>query len=347
MKSIQDFNVKGKRILVRCDFNVPLSEKGDVLDDAKIKDALPTLCYLLENMAKVIIITHLGRPNGMVEDKLRLDKVKKVLEKLLGVPVVKSIDCIGSDAITKATSLKNGEILLLENVRFHKEETENNESFAKTLASLGEIYINEAFDSCHRVHASIVGIPRFLPHGAGFLLKKEVKVLSNIMQRSAFPVVAIIGGAKVQTKVRFVNSFCSFADMVIINGLMQKEIIDKKVNLEYPEKVLGPKNSFSEPDISEEDLKKVIQNILSAKTVFWNGPFGKIEDPQYTVGTRSIAEAIIESGAFSVVGGGETIEFLKKEGMMSKFSHISTAGGAMLEFLSGQSMPGLVILDCN
>ncbi|MSU60562.1 MAG: phosphoglycerate kinase [Candidatus Staskawiczbacteria bacterium] len=344
MKSLKDFIFKNKRVLVRCDFNVPIDERGQILDDAKIQEALPTLKYLIENRAKIIIVTHLGEPEGKIVDGLRLNKIRDRLEKLLDVDIMKSFDCIGRDVENQASRLKMEEILLLENVRFHKGETENNLDFAKKLSLLADIYINEAFDVCHRNHASVTGITQFLPHGAGFALEKEVKVLSQIMSAPVRPMVAIIGGAKVSTKALFVHPFCAFADVVIVNGLIKQELIAKKIPLEYPEKVLGPKDNLKGLDLTAEDIKKITSKIVHAKTVFWNGPFGKLEDKKYTTGTLAIANAIIESKAFSVVGGGETIEFLKKEGILDKFSHVSTAGGAMLEFLSGQKLPGLEAL---
>lgn len=315
MKSLTDFDVKNKRILVRCDFNVPLSEDGQILDDTKIKEALPTLNYLLEHGAKPIIITHLG------DGHESLDNVKARLFELLGQ-----------------------EIEMLENIRSHKEEIENDENFAKKLASLGDIYINEAFDVCHRAHASVVGIPKFLPHGAGFALEKEVKILSQIMQHPERPMIAIIGGAKASTKAAFVEPFCAFADLVIINGLIKQELVTEKISLEYPEKVFGPKSDLQALDISDEDVRKITEKILQAKTIFWNGPFGKFEEKEYAKGTRAIADAIIKSGAYSVVGGGETLEFLRQEGILDKFSHASTAGGAMLSYLAGELMPGLEAL---
>ena len=312
MKSITDFSVEGKKVLVRCDFNVPLSESGEILNDAKIRESLPTLQYLLDHNAKVIVITHLG------DGSESLDGVKKRLFELLG-----------------------RQVEVLENIRSHKGEMENSPEFAKTLADMGDIYINEAFDVCHRNHASVVALPALLPHGAGFALQKEVQVLSQIMQQPERPMVAIIGGAKVSTKAPLVDPFCAFADLVIVNGLIKQELITQEIPLQYPEKVLGPKDNLESLDINEQDILRITTPILKAKTIFWNGPFGKFEDEQYKNGTLQIAKAIIESKAFSVVGGGETIEFLDKEGMLDQFSHVSTGGGAMLDFLAGQTLPGL------
>ncbi len=344
MKTVKNFEVKNKRVLVRCDFNVPLSETGEIDDDEKIQEALPTLKYLIEQKAKVIIITHLGEPEGKLAAALKLDAIRDRIEKLLDVHIMKAFDCVGRDVENQAARLKGGEMLLLENVRFHKEEMENNPDFAKKLAILGDIYINEAFDVCHRNHASVAGLPALLPHGAGFALEKEVKVLSQIMQKPARPMVAIIGGAKASTKAAFVGPFCAFADLVIVNGLIKQELIAKKIPLEYPEKVFGPKDHLDGFDIGAEDIKKITEKILKAKTIFWNGPFGKCEEKKYSAGTRAIAQAIIKSGAYSVVGGGETLEFLRKEGILDKFSHASTAGGAMLSYLAGEKLPGLEAL---
>lgn len=350
MKTIKDFEVKNKRILVRCDFNVPLDERGEILDDTKIQEALPTLRYLIEHQAKIVILSHLGEPEGKIIPGLKLDVIRDRIESLLEIHIMKAFDCVGRDVESQVSRLKKGEVLLLENVRFHKEETLSTGSgqvdmdFAKKLSLMGDIFINEAFDVCHRNHASVAGIPEFLPHGAGLALEKEVKVLASIMARPARPMVAIIGGAKATTKATFIEPFCAFADLVIISGLIKQELADQKISLEYPGKVVGPKDHLDAPDITDHDSARLTKQILRAKTVFWNGPFGRCEDKKYAKGTREIAHAIIESGAFSVVGGGQTVAFLKKEGILDKFSHVSTAGGAMLEFLSGQPMPGLEAL---
>jgi phosphoglycerate kinase len=217
--------------------------------------------------------------------------------------------------------------------------------FAKKLAAFGEVYINDAFGDCHRSDASVVGIPALLPHAAGLLLQQEVEVLSAIMEKPARPMVAIIGGAKVSTKASLVESFCAFADLVIVNGLIKQELISKRIPLGYPEKVFGPKENLEALDLTDNDTQRIIAQIAKAKTVFWNGPFGKFEQENYKQGTLAIAKAIIASGAYSVVGGGETIEFLDKEGMLEKFNHVSTGGGAMLNFLAGEQLPGLKALN--
>jgi phosphoglycerate kinase len=345
MKRIKDFEVKDKKVLVRCDFNVPLSDGGEILDDAKIREALPTLQYLLDNGAKIIITTHLGEPKGVVVESLKLNGVSQRLSELIKEPVKKLNDCIGNDVDMAVANMQPGEIIMLENVRFHKEETDNDPNFAKQLASLADMYVNEAFDVCHRNHASVALVPTFLPHAAGLLLEKEVGVLHQIMQQPMRPMVAIIGGKKVETKAQFVDPFCAFADLVIVSGLIKQELIDKKIPLQYPEKVMGPKDNLDALDIGDEDIARITQRILQAKTIFWNGPFGKYEDEVYSAGTKAIAKAIIDSRAYSVIGGGETLAFLHKEGVQDEFSYVSTAGGAMLEFLSGQELPGLKVLQ--
>ncbi len=345
MKQIKDFDVKSKTVLVRCDFNTPLDGCGSILDDGKIKETLPTLQYLIKNQAKVVILTHLGEPEGHVVENLKLNVIKDALEKLLGFAIKKSNDCIGGQVKKNVGDLAVGEVLLLENVRFHKEEMENNLSFAKKLSELGDIYVNEAFDVCHRSHASVVGITQFLPSAMGFALQKEVEVLSNIMAHPKRPMVAIIGGAKVTTKAHLVDGFCAFADLVIISGLIKQELVSQKIHLQYPEKVFGPKEDLGGLDIGLEDIRRITSQILQAKTIVWNGPFGKVEDQNHKQGTIEIAKAIMESEAFSVVGGGQTLAFLKQEGMLDKFSHVSTGGGAMLSFLAGEELPGLVAID--
>ncbi|MSU54348.1 MAG: phosphoglycerate kinase [Candidatus Staskawiczbacteria bacterium] len=345
MKTIKDFDVEGKRILVRCDFNVPLDEDGNICDDFRIVKTLPTIEYLVEQKAKIILMSHLGEPEGRIIPALNLNKIKEKLEELLNMDIVKADDCIGPKVQQQVENLEPGEILLLENLRFHKEETENDSDFAEKLAQLGDFYINDAFADCHRTHASIALIPQFLPGGAGLLLEEEISVLSKIMQQPDRPMVAIIGGSKASTKAPLVDPFCAFADLVIVNGLIKQELIAQKIPLQYPEKVLGPKDNLERLDVNEQDVLRFTSPILKAKTIFWNGPFGKFEDEQYKNGTLQIAKAIIESKAFSVVGGGETIEFLDKEGMLDQFSHVSTGGGAMLDFISGQTLPGLEALN--
>ena len=289
----------------------------------------------------------MGEPEGKVTPILTLDKVKERLEMLLGKEVLKTDDCIGPEVEKKVSELNSGEILLLENVRFHKEETENDSEFAKQLANLGDIYINDAFGDSHRAHASMVGIPQYLPHGAGLLLEKEIENLNKILQSPEKPLIALVGGAKVKTKGAFIEKISEAADMVLISGLIKKEFLTSSLRVERSnlQKIIGPANDLNALDIDEETIKIFREKILQAKTIVWNGPFGKFEEEPYGKGTLQIANAIIESGAFSVVGGGETIEFLNKEGMLDEFNHVSTGGGAMLNYLAGEKLPGLEALE--
>ena len=343
LKLLQDFNVSEKRILVRCDFNVPQDVDGNILDDFKIKKSLPTIQYLLEQNAKIILMSHLDvLENGTMPT---MDSVKSKLEELLGVSIKKTDDCVGPEVLKSANNLQTGEILLLENVRFHKEETENSEAFTKELADLGDIYINDAFAVCHRAHASVAGVPKYLPHGAGFLLEEELKNLDIILKNPARPLVVLVGGAKVETKYKFIENISEIADTVLIGGLLKKEIIEENLQFKNPEKIIGPEDNLSAKDLDEKTIELFCQKIAEAKTILWNGPFGFFEEKEFEAGTLKIAQAIIKSGAFSVVGGGQTVEFLNKEGMLDKFSYVSTGGGAMLDYLSDQQLPGLKALE--
>ena len=343
IKSIKDFDVKNKRILVRCDFNVPLNEDGNISDDFRIRKILPTIQYLIKNKAKTILMGHLDNPDSSVTETT--DVVKNRLEKLLKFKIKKTNDCVGDEVLKEVSNLTEGEVLLLENLRFHKEEVDNDDNFAKNLAKLGDIYINEAFSVCHRAHASIVGIPKYLPSGAGFLLIKEIEALSKIINNPIKPLIALIGGKNVKTKVKFINNISVLAHIVIVNGLIKKEILKEKLNFKDDKKIIGPLNDLDSLDLDQKTIKFFSKKILTAKTIIWNGPFGRFEDKKYQKGTLSIAKAIIKSGAFSVVGGGETVEFLNKNKLASKFSHISTGGGAMIDYLSGDKLPGIEALD--
>lgn len=358
-KTLKDYNFENKKVLVRCDFNVPINETGEILDDFRITQALPTIKYLIEKNAKVILMSHLGEPEaclpvgvGKCDENFKLDNVAKKLSELLNLKVLKLDDCIGEEIKKQVENLKGGEVVLLENLRFYKEETENNENFAKELASLGEVYVNEAFSVCHRNNASVSLLPNYLPACAGFLLEKEIlnldKVLgkspSNSSGQAAHPMTAIIGGKKVETKSKFINKMSEIADFVLIGDLLEKEIIEKNILLSYPEKVFSAKDHLEDPAIEEETIKLFKEKILQSKIIIWNGPLSQTEKPEYAQGTLEIAKAIIESKAFSVVGGGETVEFLRQEGIIDSFSHVSTGGGAMIAYLSGEKLPGIIAL---
>jgi phosphoglycerate kinase len=348
MKTLRDFNVKSKRVLVRCDYNVPLDKRGNILDDFRIKQTIPTIEYLVKKGAKVILISHLDDPGGKVIENLRLNPIQDKLMEHLDLSVVKAPDCIGKEVEEWVVAMQPGEILLLENLRFHKGEEENEDNFTKKLARLGEIYINDAFGACHRNHASIVGVPKYLPSGIGFLLEKEIKVLTNLMKNPKEPLVAIIGGVKVETKSKVIDKISEKADWTLINHLIKNEIREKKVQLKYPQKIVQPIDGIDKKgenfDIGPKTIAIFKEKIKKAKTIFWSGPLGKIEEKKFQKGTKEIAKAIIESKAFSVVGGGETVEFINKIGLTGKFNHLSTGGGAMLSFLSGEKLPGIEVL---
>ena len=349
MKSLKDFNINNKRVLVRSDFNVPLDDKQNILDDFRLRESLLTIKYLIENRAKIILMSHLDpESTGLVNPIFKLDKVAEKLSEYLGFAIAKADDCIGPALEGQSNNLEAGQILLLENLRFHKEESRPEGypdlEFAKKLSYLGDIYVNDSFSVCHRAHASIVGLPEYLPSCIGLLLEKELNNLNKILKSSERPMIAIVGGKKVETKAKFIDKISQIADCVIISGLLKKEVQDKKIVFLHPEKILGPDDSLDALDIDQKTIDLFCEKILQAKTILWNGPFGKFEDEKYAKGTLSLAQAIIESKAFSVVGGGETVEFLKKQGMIEKFSHVSTGGGAMMAYLAGDKLPGLEAL---
>lgn len=350
MKSIKNFDVTDKRVLVRCDFNVPLDEKGNIADDFRIRQTLPTIKLLIDRSAKVILMSHLDPDStGVADKKYNLNKVAERLSDLLNIPIEKETDCIGPEAESVANSLKPGQALMLENLRFYKEETDGSKEFAQKLSFLGDIYVNDAFSACHRKHSSITGVPEFLPHAAGLLLEKEIEVLDKILGK-ALPagrqaMVAIVGGTKVETKSKLIDKISEVADFVLISGLLKKEVLEKKIKFKHAEKIIGPEDSLDALDINEQAIKMFSEKILQAKTVLWSGPFGKFEEEKHAKGTLAIANAIIKSGAFSVAGGGETVEFLEKHGMIDKFSHVSTGGGAMMSYLSGEKLPGIAALE--
>jgi len=362
MKTLKNFNLKQKRVLVRCDFNVPLSEEGEIakrtsssflssppsevkiLDDFRIKETIPTIDYLIKEKAKVILMSHLGRPEGKIVEELRLTPVQDKLMEYLDVSIVKAPDCVGKEITNWTLKMQPGEILLLENLRFHQEEEENDDNFARGLSQLGDIYINDAFGVCHRAHASIVGVPKYLPSGAGFLLEKEIKILTELMKNPKKPLIAIIGGAKVEEKARLINRISEIANFVLIGGLIQKEIKEKNLRLKFPQKIIGPRDEIEGKDIGPQTIKLFKEKISLAKTIFFNGVLGLVERKEYFRGTEEILKAIVESGAFSIVGGGDMTKVINKLGLIDKFSHVSSGGGAMLEFLSGEKLPGIEAL---
>lgn len=387
MRTIKEFNVKNKRVLVRCDFNVPLDEKGEAQDDFRIKQTIPTIKYLIKNKAKIILMSHLDDPGGKVVEKLRLRPIQKKLAEYLNLPVIKALDCIGKKVEEQILKMKEGEILLLENLRFHSGEEGNDPKFAKELAKLGDVYINDAFGVCHRAHASIVGLPKYLPSAAGFLLEKEVRVLSRVLANPWRPLVAIIGGAKISTKIKLIKQFLEKADSILIGGKIATPILIVKgicVGRPWPEKdvvkevenlnltstklhlpidvLVSPNETGkvyireSAPgkvrndelllDIGPETIRFFARIIKDAKMIIWAGPLGLFENPLFEKGTKEIAEKIIRNHkAYKIAGGGETIFAISEFGLIERFDHVSTGGGAMLSFLSGEEFPGLKVLE--
>lgn len=372
MKSIRGVDLKGKKVLVRCDFNVPLDKKGGILDDFKVYQTLPTIKYLLKNKAKIILMSHLGDPKGKRKGKLKLDKIKKILERCLQIKIVKTDDCVGREIEKVLEKMGERDVVLLENLRFHKEEEKGDLKFAKKLAGLADVFVNDAFAVCHRSHASLM-TARFLPSFAGLLLEKEVKVLTKIRDNPKKPLVVILGGMPkgMETKIKLINKMMKKAEAVLLANLVADELMVrlrspstlssveglKKKNFRpnFPEKAVVPVDSIKGFDIGPKTLKIFKSKIAKAKTVFWSGPLGKIEEKKFAKGSKEIAKAIVESRAFSVAGGGETNLFLKKIKLItggkpgistaiSKFSHISTGGDAMLLFLAGGKLPGIEAL---
>jgi len=343
---IDSFNVLDKRVLVRCDFNVLLGPTGEVLEEYKIRESIPTIKKLVDLGAKVILMSHLGDPGGILKEELRLTPIKPILERLLGQTVYKASESVGIGARVMVDSLKPKEILLLENLRFNSGEKNNDQKFSEELASFADIFINDAFAECHRPYASIVGVPKLLLRGRGLLLKKEIEALDKIIANPTHPLVAIIGGTKVETKAPLIKKITDIADAIIISGPIQKEIIQKGLVFNNPHKIVAPIDEIDGGlDIGVKSIKAFEKVIASANTIFWNGPFGMFENNRYAGGSRAISEAIINSGAYSVIGGGETVAFNNRLGYLNKFSHVSTGGGAMLTYLSGETLCGIKALE--
>jgi phosphoglycerate kinase len=388
--TVRDVEVSGKRVLVRVDFNVPLDEaSGAIIDDSRIRAALPTIRYLTERKARVILCSHLGRPKGRVVEKLRLAPVAQRLSQILKQPVKISRDCIGPDAEAAAAELREGDILLLENVRFHPEEEENGAEFARALASLADICVNDAFGTAHRAHASVVGITRYLPAVAGLLLEKEIINLGGILENPARPFAALLGGAKVSDKVSMIENIMDRVDYILIGGGMaatflkaksyevgkslievdkvatalslMEEAAQRGVNLMLPVDVviageLSPQakgetvtiESIPEDkrivDIGPETTQSFRESLLKCQTVFWNGPMGIYELPQFAEGTKALARVLAKLEATTVIGGGSTADAVAEMGLTDSMSFVSTGGGASLEFLSGQALPGIEAL---
>ena len=388
-KTVQDIDVAGKRTLVRVDFNVPLDKDLRVTDDTRIVGALDTIKYLVGHKAKVVLVSHLGRPKGGFDEKFSMKPAADRLAELLGSPVALASDVIGPDAKAKAAALKDGEVLVLENVRFHAEEEKNDQAFAKELASLAEIYVNDAFGTAHRAHASTEGVTRYLPAVCGFLIKKEIDFMGSALSSPERPFVAILGGAKVSDKIKVIENLIDKCDAIIIGGGMaytfikarglpvgkslceedklgladglMKKAEAKGVSFMLPtdtyvaaafsndaESKMVPTDAMPDGwmglDIGPDSISAFSDVIAGAKTIVWNGPMGVFEMPRFAEGTREIAKAVAGSGAVSIVGGGDSVAALEQLGFSDKISHISTGGGASLEFLEGKTLPGIAAL---
>ena len=390
-KTVRDIEVKGKRVLVRCDFNVPMQD-GKITDDTRIVSALPTINYLTEHGAKVILMSHMGRPKGEPVKEYSLQPVARKLSELTGKNVIfAASDKVVDDSVeTAAANLAEGEIMLLENVRFRKEETKNEPSFAKELASLGDIFVNDAFGTAHRAHASTAGIADYLPCVSGFLIEKEVKFLGSAVENPKRPFVAIMGGAKVGDKIPVIENLLKKVDVLIIGGGMSYTFF-KAEGLEIGTSILDEDNvqlasqllkkaeesgvkmllpvdticakefkndtefaAFDKDkipadcmgmDIGPKTIKLYEEAIAKAATVVWNGPMGVFEMPNFAKGTRAIAEALAESDAVTIIGGGDSAAACEQFGLKDKMTHISTGGGASLEFLEGKTLPGIAVIQ--
>ena len=393
-KTVEDIDVKGKKVLVRCDFNVPLKD-GVITNDKRIVAALPTIKYLIENGAKVILCSHLGRPKGEYKPEFSLAPVAAKLSEYLGqdVKLAEDENVVGENAKAMAEALEDGQVMLLENVRYRKEETKNEENFSKELASLAEIFVNDAFGTAHRAHCSTTGVASYLPAVCGYLIQKEIKFMGGALENPKRPLVAILGGAKVSDKIGVITNLLDKCDTLIIGGgmaytfmksmgyevgtslleadqvenagQMMKDAeakgvkflipVDNKVGKEYAEdteaKIVDSDNipdGWMGLDIGPETQKIFADAIKGAGTVIWNGPMGVSEWDNFASGTITVAKAVADSGAISIVGGGDSVAAVTKLGFSDKMSHISTGGGASLEFLEGKELPGIAALeDCE
>jgi len=388
--SVRDVDLSGKKVLMRVDFNVSLDKcTGEITDDTRIRASLPTIKYILEKGASLILMSHLGRPKGKVVPELKMDKVAERLSQLLNKKVKKLNACVGEEVKTTAMALKPGEVVLLENTRFYPGETQNDPEFARELASLGDIYVNDAFGTAHRAHASTVGIAKYLPAVAGLLMARELEVLEGILTSPSPPFLAILGGAKVSDKIGILRSLLDKCQKILIGGGMAytflraqgiptgkslveedkieeagqiiKEAEKKKCELLLPlDHIVAPEPVAGVPvkivdkkdippdwmalDIGPKTVERFSQSIKEAKTIFWNGPLGYFEVNEFSRGTGEIARKLATVDATVVVGGGDSIAALKKENLLNKMSHVSTGGGASLEFLEGKELPGVAVL---
>lgn len=391
-QSVKDINVQGKRVLVRVDFNVPVDEQQKITDDTRIRAALPTLRYLLGEGAKLILISHFGRPKGQVNPKYSLSPVAVRLSELLGQEVPLAQDCIGPEVMAQVQALKNGQAILLENVRFHAEEEKNDPEFAKQLAALADLYVNDAFGTAHRAHASTEGVAHYIPAVAGFLMEREVEVLGKALENPARPFVAIIGGAKVSDKIGVIENLLNKVDVLIIGGGMAntflkaqgyslgKSLVEEDklalasellvkaktlgVEIALPQDVVVAKEFKAEAkhrtvavdqigedemalDIGSTSAEAFAKHIASAQTIVWNGPMGVFEMESFAQGTEKVAQAVAACSGTTIVGGGDSVAAVEKMGLAEQLTHISTGGGASLEFLEGKVLPGVAALNAR
>jgi phosphoglycerate kinase len=390
-RSIRDLDVQNKRVLLRVDYNVPMSKDGAITDDKRILETLPTIRYLLDKNAIIILVTHMGRPDGKIVESLRLDKIAQRLSALLGKPVNKLNSVVGPDVTEAVANAKPGDIIMLENVRFLKEEKNGSEELAKKLAALADVYVDDAFATAHRPDTSVAGVPQFLPSAAGFLLEKEIDVLETVTTSAKKPFIAILGGAKVSDKIGLIKNLLTKTDAILIGGGMAftflkamgyaigfslveedylkvaDEIIKaaktKGVRLLLPVDVIVTneiKAGSSHHIVDIEDIPadqigvdigpKTVQafaaEIAKANTIIWNGPMGVIEIAEFAEGTKSLARIIAaRSGALTVAGGGETASVIDALNLQNDFKHVSTGGGAFLEYLEGKQLPGIEAID--
>ena len=390
-KTVRDIDLKDKKVFVRCDFNVPLDDDGNITDNRRIVGALPTIKYLLENNCKIILCSHLGRPKGEVKPEFSLAPVAKELSKLLGKEVKLAKDVVGESAKELTSNMKNGDIVLLENVRFDPREEKNDPKFSKELASMAEIFVNDAFGTAHRAHSSTAGIAEYLPAVSGFLIEKELKFLGSALENPERPFVAILGGKKVSDKIGVINSLLEKVDTLMIGGAMAytffkaqgygvgdsicevdkldlaKDLMEKakqkgvklmlptdtKVGKEFApdteSKIVSCKeipDGWQGFDIGTDTIKEYVEEVKKAKTVIWNGPLGLSEFKQFAAGTDTMAETLANlTDCTTIIGGGDSAAAIERAGLSDKFTHISTGGGASLEFLEGKKLPGIECLQ--
>ena len=343
LNTIQNIGVGNKKVLLRVDFNVEI-EQGKAKENFKIAAGKDTVKYLLDNGARVALISHLGRPDEKVNLEFSLEQLADEAEQLLGVKVRFITDCIGEKVKNGLAELADGEVLLLENVRFYPGEEKNDSKFAKLLAENFDVFVNDAFSVCHRDQASVTGIAKIIPSAAGLWLQKEITNLEKVKSNPEHPAVAIIGGAKIETKLPLIAQFEKNYDAILVGGRIANEAIDQK--LSFSEKVMLPTDFVDDRlDIGAQTIENFKAKIAEAKTIIWNGPMGKFEEEKYAAGTREVLKAIISSGAFTLMGGGESVQLLEETGNMDKISFVSTGGGAMLEYLSGNTLSGIEVLN--